>query len=103
MYSIPMSGKGSVLSMEILSKGFRVDSTNREAGMDLCLAFIFWHVGQLCTNYLTSCSKFCQFAPSVSRGACSIISAMVVLPLSVRESTCGTFQLGYAVPSGGVH
>ena len=39
---MPMSeGKGPIVSIENLSIGFRVDSTNREARMILCLTSIF--------------------------------------------------------------
>ena len=51
MYLMPMSdGRGPIVLMKIRSIGLRVDSTQRDARMFLCLASIFWHVGQLCMN-----------------------------------------------------
>ena len=46
MYFSPMSeDKGPIVSIEILSVGFRVERTNRDARMILCLVSIFgnWH------------------------------------------------------------
>ena len=90
--SNPMSnGKGPIVSMEILSVDFRVDSRNRDARMFWCMA-IFWYVRQ--TNCLTSCRKCGQLLSSVSRGACCVISAMV---RSTSQCSCRAVQFAHAV------
>ena len=49
VYLLSMSkGKEPIVSIDIRSIGFRVDRTKFGARMVLCLASIFWHVGQLC-------------------------------------------------------
>ena len=100
IYFSPMSeGKGSIVSIEVLSIDFRVDSTNRDACMVLCLVSIYWHVGQLCINCLSSCRKCGQSVPLVSSGVCCVISANVrSTPLSVHGGMYGTVVLRFVVP-----
>ena len=67
---MPISeGKGPIVSIEINSIGFRVDTTNREARI-VVTGVNFWLVGQLCTKV-----------------------QWFFYPLSVRDGTRGTFQL----------
>jgi len=96
MYLMPMSeGRGPIESMDIRSIGFRVAGIKLEARMVLCLAsifwrvgqlctkcltFIFWHVGQLSTKCLTSCRKLGHLVPSVSKVSCCVISASFFNP-----------------------
>jgi len=48
-----------MVSIDIRSIGLRVDKTNLDARMVLCLASIFWQVEQLCTYWRTS-SRICD-------------------------------------------
>jgi len=74
MYLNPISkGEGPIVSIEIRVIGFSIKSTNRDARIVLCRASIFWQVGQLCTNCRTSCRRFGQLAPLISRGACCVV------------------------------
>jgi len=100
MYFSPTSeGERPIVSLEILSIGFRVDRTNRDARMILCLVFIFWLVGQLCSNCLTSCRKvWGHSVPLVSSGACCVISAIVRFTPSVHGGMYRNVGLRFVVP-----
>ena len=59
----------------------------------------FWHVGQLCTNCLTSWRKCDHTVPLVSSGACCVISAIV---FSTLPGMYGNVVLRFAVPQSTV-